>query len=416
MNIALFLGAGASVPYGMPTTEMLWRKIVSGKTNFPRKDLLRNDEFRDIEHVLHVLDELIKFAQSRAGRLYDLHTKKMFKDYSSRMGKLTAQTAHLPYSLVAGDTFSQKLRAITAKPNPPTSTFDNYATASRSAKEIIENTITREYRWDPSSASIVEKVLGPLFELAKSKEGRVTVFTTNYDVVVERYCENSGGRARCIDGFKLDEARRMLVWDDKFSVDDYGRRHCTDVLLYKLHGSMSWLAGNADAPYTIVQKPDESESASRARDMYIRPSLDVKDEATQKEPYATILGRFVEALPSFDACIVIGYSFRDLHISSRLVEFATSGRLLIAVSPTASADFWKNALREELPPDTKAERKRVRPRSIKFASGSRHGLFYPVHKKLDQDEIGYVVDEIKSIIRDTSPSRPVASAEEMPDA
>ena len=415
MNIALFLGAGASVPYGMPTTEELWREIKAGKTSFPRRDLLTNGEFPDIEHVLHALDELITFGQSRSGRLYSLHAKKMSKDYSSRMEKLFGQASNPAYDRVAGNTLGQRFRTTAAKLSSSMSTFDDYASASRSAKKIIENTITKEYRWDSSRAPIAEKVLGPLFELAKSREGRVTVFTTNYDVVVERYCENSDGRVKCIDGFRFDEAKRMIVWEDKFSTDDDACRR-TDVFLYKLHGSTNWLAGNADAPGTIVQKPDGSESAGPASDMYIRPSLDVKDEATQKEPYATILGRFTKTLPLFDACVVIGYSFRDPHICGRLVEFATNGGLLIAVSPTAAADFWKNALQEEPPTDTKAEQEHTGQRGMKFTSGGRQGLFYPVHKKLDQDGIGSVVDEIKSIIRDAPPSRQAASAAEASDA
>ena len=415
MNIALFLGAGASVPYGMPTTKALWRKIEADNANFPREDLLGNDDFPDIEHVLHVLDGLTTFAQSRAGRLYGLHAKKTFKDYSSQMERLVVRAASPSYGRPTGDTFAQKLSTITKKPGPTMSTFDDYTAASESAKKIVENTITKEYKWDPSRAPIAKKILRPLFELAKSRKGRVTVFTTNYDVVVERYCENSGGRAECIDGFRFDRSKRMLVWDDKFSVDDDGRRRI-NVLLYKLHGSMNWLAGNADVPHTIVQKPDESESAAPASDMYIRPSLDVKDEATQKEPYATILGRFAEVLPSFGACVVIGYSFRDPHISEQLVEFAVSGGLLIAVSPTAAADFWKNALREEPPAGAKAGRESIQHRGVEFASGGRQGFFYPVHKKLDQAEIGYVVDEIKSIIRDAPPSRQAAPAAEAVDA
>lgn len=414
MSIALFLGAGASVPYGMPTTEALWRKIEGDGRNFPRKDLLDNDEFPDIEHVLHVLDDLIAFAQSRAGRLYTRHAKKTSKDYSSHMEKLAARARGISYERATGDIFAEKLSATTEKPGPSMSTFDDYAAASKSAKKIVENTITREYKWDASRTPIAKKILRPLFELARSREGRVTVFTTNYDVVVERYCENSGGQTECIDGFRFDRSRRMLVWNDKFSVDDDGRRR-TSVLLYKLHGSMNWLAGNADAPGTIVQKPDGSESDGRASDMYIRPSLYVKDEATQKEPYATILSKFAKALPSFDACIVIGYSFRDPHITSKLVEFATSGGLLIAVSPTAAADFWKNALRK---PSTDANEnwKRSQSRLIKFTSNGRQGLFYPVHKKLDQDKVGLVVDEIKSIIKGARTARPAAPAVEAPVA
>ena len=70
MKIALFLGAGASVPYGMPTTRELRDKIQDDDVDFPRKDLMDSAQFPDIEHILSALDELISFASTRAGILY----------------------------------------------------------------------------------------------------------------------------------------------------------------------------------------------------------------------------------------------------------------------------------------------------------------------------------------------------------
>lgn len=66
-RIALFLGAGASAPYGMPTTEKLREKL--GR-DFPRQDLLKGNQFPDAEHILQVLDDEIRFAKTPAGEYH----------------------------------------------------------------------------------------------------------------------------------------------------------------------------------------------------------------------------------------------------------------------------------------------------------------------------------------------------------
>ena len=38
--------------------------------NFPNQDLINDEEFPDIEHVLDMLDEIIKFSEPRAGKHY----------------------------------------------------------------------------------------------------------------------------------------------------------------------------------------------------------------------------------------------------------------------------------------------------------------------------------------------------------
>lgn len=69
-RITLFLGAGASAPYGMPTTRKIKEKISMDGANFPNQDLINDEEFPDIEHVLDMLDEIIKFSEPRAGKHY----------------------------------------------------------------------------------------------------------------------------------------------------------------------------------------------------------------------------------------------------------------------------------------------------------------------------------------------------------
>ena len=361
-RVALFLGAGASAPYGMPTTSELKERINADSNGFPSQDMIDDKEFPDIEHVLDMLDKIIKFAKSRAG-----------KHYAERVD----------------------------------GSFSNYVTKATVSRKTIMNLIAASYKWDPSYDSAAEVILSGLLALAESPEGRIAVFTTNYDLVLEAYCGRSNRQIECVDGFVHDKALRRYVWNGAFEPADDGIR--TKMLLHKLHGSMNWQKGVDGNKQRLVQKPDDSASVDLSRDMYIRPSLDVKDSATQTEPYSTILKKFEESITAYDACLVIGYSFRDEHVSKVLVGIPESCKILIAVSPTAATDFWENALGRDVPPGKKTEWEKEEICSMKFTSREGEGLFYALHRRLAKDTAGYIIDMVKSIIKDKPPAHHMAS-------
>lgn len=378
MKLALFLGAGASVPYGMPTTKELRKKIDARDLDFPRRDLLDSSEFPDIEHVLSALDELGNFVHSRAGKLY---------------AKFDADADANGEEEPVGHVGASRASRERGENEHIDGRFESYVEDSRDSKEIIERLITQNYKWDPSHDESAGKILRPLFDLARSKEGSITVFTTNYDTVIEEYCANSDRRIELVDGFQFHTAMRAMVWSGKFA--PRGDNPPTKLFLYKLHGSMNWLAGGTAGRQLILQKPDTGASDDRARDMYIRPSLDTKSEATQREPYATILREFNRLLPLFDACIVIGYSFRDPHISKRLVKFAKAGKTLVVLSPTAVADFKKNALGEKLSFDEDGWGG-YSPSQIKIKSDGNQRHVRIVNERLDKNNIDRVIVELRS--------------------
>lgn len=334
MKIALFLGAGASVPYGMPTTAGLRGKMRSIVASPPLKGMEDASEFPDVEHILSVADQMISFAESRAGQLYSRHDASgMFSDSVAK---------------------------------------------SRSFKESLEEAIFDNYRWRKSYDSAAAMVLGQLFNLARSEgDQKVTVFTTNFDTVVEEYCARSDKQIERIDGFNTRPPGNTPVWDGEYAPKDDSAH--TWVFLYKLHGSMSWLKRDLDGRPSIVQKPDERASGNPDHDMFIRPSLDVKDKATASAPYATIMGKFVNLLPNFDVCIAIGYSFRDAHITEKLVDFIRGGKTLVALSPTAAADFCEHALGKPPTPAQRLDWKDKQLCHMKYLSETRLGHFYAVH-------------------------------------
>lgn len=139
--------------------------------------------------------------------------------------------------------------------------------------------------------------------------------------------------------------------------------------------------------------------------MYIRPSFDTKDEAEQKEPYATILHEFRQALPKFDMCIAIGYSFRDRHISEELVKFAKNGGILFLIDPRATTNFQKYALGERPTPRKKKWRAKDGLYRMPFVSSNRNGIVYALNEKLATDSVNDIIGVIKPLIKKITPSR-----------
>lgn len=361
MRIALFLGAGASTPYGMPTTKGLRDKIYGAPSPFPLKGLLDPARFPDIEYTMAALGDTAAYAKSLGGKFY----------------------ATLPGQ-----------------------SFDDFVAKSKDCKKIIEKHIFSSYSLDQKYHDTVKNTLEPLFGLARSETGSVTVFTTNFDIAIEEYCRNITQGTRCIDGFGLDEAKGEIVWKNDFGADSDDSND--KVYLYKLHGSINWLAKSGANGWTYTaRRPDTIMSDDPADDMYIRPSLDAKAEATGKKPYADILHRFSKAIPSLDACVVAGYSFRDKRISDRLCKFAKQGKMLIALSPTAAADFCENVLGHAPDPVKKADWEKRPLCHLTYTTPRGNGDIYAIHQKIGRDTIGAAVDSISSTIDGRSTCHPI---------
>lgn len=341
-KIALFLGAGASAPYGMPTTRGLMENL---HAVFPRRDLL--GRYPDVEHILQILDQEVHLLKLKAIE----HHYGINNDLS---GKLD-QTIE--------------------------------------AKTVIDDTIRKDYKWKQSHNSTAEDILDPLFDLAMSDDKHVTIFTTNYDTVIERYTEKPDRKMDLINGFKPHQAAHTYVWKGIFTPNN---RMPIKVFFYKLHGSVNWQKIDVGGEQVIAEKPDESAPDTRITDTYIRPSLDIKKEATQVEPYATIRRKFVKLLPSFDVCIVIGCSFRDGHIFKEFVKFIRHGGVLIAISPAASGDFL-NALKRQPPPDQAGEWEEKPLCSMSYRPGEEQ-RFYAVQQELGEGDMDAIVDTVNRII------------------
>jgi hypothetical protein len=132
----------------------------------------------------------------------------------------------------------------------------------------------------------------------------VEIFTTNYDVLIERALERA--RIPVFDGF--------VGCHETFFCPEYLQKDCFPlggewVKLWKIHGSVNWrrVTRGHDSSITRGQLTTDGEM--------ILPSLRKYDES-RKLPYQAMLDR-LGAVLSYDGSIMVtcGFSFSDQHIN-----------------------------------------------------------------------------------------------------
>ena len=285
----MFLGAGASVPYGKMTTktfkdtlleevepEGVWHAVLSSPAH------------KDVEDIFTVMEDLVTLARSGGGRFYIEHNMQL----------------------------KNEVRDI------------------YSAYHFLVSGLYDAYTWNYDYDDTLQYTLGPLVAVLEGLGKTVNIFTTNYDRSVERYCDIVDPQIELVDGFYPLGGK--YVWggwseppggpfDDK-DQQAGGRR----VRLHKLHGSLTWR--NNHATGEIVK--NESEEQSRDRNfgnLLIYPSKSPK--IAGGEPYGSTFEAFSNTMAFSNACIVVGFSFRDVYIRDKFKEFLDAGRMLVVVDP-----------------------------------------------------------------------------------
>ena len=316
MKVSLFLGAGASANYLMPTTRELKEGLAKKHAEDEEdgtgagegdvwSDLLSDSNGLDIEHVLLLADTVDRLKKTEHG------------------GRLVGNSGLLGRQL------------------------EEVARVGETARREV----FRRYAWNHDFDGVAADLLGPLVEMAMGMngDGSVAVFTTNYDRAVEEFCE--GAELPVRDGFRLDRMERK-VWRGKFGAGGgkAGERgEPRSVRLYKLHGSLDW---KRDAKHGVLKTDYDGDTEGTSyEDILIHPSLADKSGDITSEPYRTIHESFRKELESSDACVVVGFSFRDPHIADEFRKFAMQhDKILIAVGPDAYEDVHRRILGRE-PPD-----------------------------------------------------------------
>jgi len=182
----------------------------------------------------------------------------------------------------------------------------------------------------------------------KLSYNRTKIFTLNYDTAFEKGAKNA--EIVLIDGFNFSDG--SFFDNNCFDYDIVKRKgsRISDednflpniAYLYKLHGSINWHARN--------DKIIKAEIDDRDDFVMIMPSEN-KYEQSYKTPYFDLMARFQAELrkPLPSTLLIIGYSFRDEHINSMIMEAVNRSNFnVVIVSPTIPTKTNGNKMQKKL--------------------------------------------------------------------
>ena len=264
-HLSVLLGAGASMAAGLPDLAGLAEAV---------RDRLEASERGHYDRLINGRNLEIVLSQLRLAR-------SLLESAGGEFDGLTAETAG-----ILDRSITSAIAAIVAREED----------APTEAHERLAAWLGRSIR-----ASALE------------------VFTTNYDLLLERAFELRG--VPYFDGFVgvfRGEFRPDLIEPDEAL--ESARPPAGWVRLWKLHGSVSWVIDNAAARRIVrlgrypVQSPDAM--------LAIYPSAE-KYEESRRMPFLALTDRFRRALATPESTtLTVGFSFRDQHLNELIFNAA----------------------------------------------------------------------------------------------
>jgi len=269
-NIGFFFGAGTSCALGVPNIEMLTKQIEEKLEEDSKKNFLAIKE--DLKTTIATRNVNIEDILNQIRRIREI-TGESDKDYIKVSGKkamlLDKEICHTIYKILL-----EKEKSATLQ------------------------TPKRFFAW-----------LNIL-----SKEFTKEVFTTNYDLIIEKSLEES--RIPYFDGFV--GTYEPFFWPD--SIDrSLGRDDLTGnwIRIWKIHGSLSWFwkqdvkSGNQN----IVRIGKINDIDKVENELVIYPSKE-KYDSSRKQPFLAYFDRLKNYLLNGELLFIFtGYSFSDQHIN-----------------------------------------------------------------------------------------------------
>ena len=299
VKVALFLGAGASVFASQPTTAELLKRVqdrIRSRKDEPRRNstlqayitqVVESDTYDDVEDLYDGIDSTI--ATNR-----NPNCKPIIGEAAIR---------GVPYGEI----------------------IDELNSLKGTIREVLLNSF--DIRED--KVGLIKHMYDTIWSIMESYgTNEFHVFTTNYDLVIEEYCNESN--LDIINGFRPYRYQK-LVWDDVWNHD--GEK--PSLYLTKLHGSISW---RRDADGEIVEvggtAPENADD-----DIMIAPTSGAKDYG--REPFPALMGRFKEVMSGVDMLLVIGFSYRDDEIVDIINDNVERGMELVSISPNTVKDVLR---------------------------------------------------------------------------
>jgi len=266
-RIGFLFGAGTSKAIGISDISELTKKVESGlkKDNSSKFKIIKDALDKDSQHIEAILNQIRLIRQ------------------------ITGDSAGKSYEKVTGDD---------AKKLDKTICDDIY--------KIISNEESK------ADIKVVKKFVGWLNWL--SRDYPKELFTTNYDLVLEKSAENL--LIPFHDGF-VGAYEPFFVPESLDSKSNYDRPPISWIRLWKLHGSLGWFWKENDdgKSHRVIRLSSGAKEKYPDAELVIYPSKD-KYESSRKQPFISYFDRLKAFLAEGEGIFIIsGYSFSDEHLN-----------------------------------------------------------------------------------------------------
>jgi hypothetical protein len=321
VKMMLFLGAGASKPFGIKTMEEMSEEFGN------KADSLLNDEeklYQEIRSALGTnnLEDILSVSYDLGEKVLNptvRYLKSQFKKIASpKLEGDLKEVIELVSSTFTGIILEKNLPKVL---QPKIIHF------------IKENCVLQE---EEERLRDIIGVYDRLFDILKIKTSSCDIFTTNYDLVIEKYYDLHTGeyylfrkkynyvekrKISYTDGFLFRVFKDSLitsvvnedVWDPR-RYDGAKYAYSGDIpalRLFKLHGSIDQYYQNGGIVKNDTLFPTKTVDGIELKDSMIYP---MREKEVYKDPFFELFTRLKTSLLSEKICIVIGYSFGDEHI------------------------------------------------------------------------------------------------------
>jgi hypothetical protein len=299
-KVLLFLGAGSSIYSGLSGVIALvkdftdWLKTdASGKT-----------------HYLELVEKIITTIKQKEGDKIDI---EMLLDAIEKIENRDKDFLGLFYDR---DTF--------------TLTNCNSYDLISDGKKLLSGAVKEFIKFYFTEKEIKTEYLDPLLKFLKVCRP-LDIFSTNYDVCIELLCERK--KKKCVTGFNP-------TWNPQ--VFETERRINRDIVrLYKIHGSATWYKTHSgeyeSSNLRIKGTKFKLVTRGTAVPFIIYPGKKLQYD----EPTFNILAEFRKQLKDAKYVFVIGYSFKDEHITKIFQNAARKedGFVIFLISPSAHSIY-----------------------------------------------------------------------------
>jgi hypothetical protein len=293
-DLVFLLGAGASVDAGMPTVAQLTKEL---RINLPK---LR-DEYDQCRPEFSQLFDLIAS--------YDKSVKENYERFFEWISLLIKAQTEPFRNLIKINVNSSLVKAMA------------------DLTLVIGGEIARLLASRKTEPNYLAKVGDFL-----PSQGRLKVFSLNYDCCLEDVCQNAG--IDLTTGF--DHSTKK--WNPSLF-----QRKSKGINLYKLHGSLRWfgtrdenLANDAFQHDLVLMELEQGArrylpsniNVTQRPELVLGPGSKVQPD----DPFRTLLYEFQHSLHQTKVCVIIGYSHSDDHINKMLGQAFDRGLSILDVN------------------------------------------------------------------------------------